>query len=103
MRILGIDPGLQVCGYACIETGPDGEALVEAGVIRTDTGSAIEQKLNRIAEDTQMLLSLLIALVAGSHCILVMASQNMPDNVSTFGMGLKAALADVEIVELHEG
>jgi len=21
MRILGIDPGLQVCGYACLETG----------------------------------------------------------------------------------
>jgi crossover junction endodeoxyribonuclease RuvC len=56
MRILGIDPGLQVCGYACLETGQDGEALIEAGVIRTDTGSAIEQKLNRIAEDTQTLL-----------------------------------------------
>ncbi|MGD2094774.1 MAG: crossover junction endodeoxyribonuclease RuvC [Phycisphaerales bacterium] len=56
MRILGIDPGLQVCGYACVETGPDGESLIEAGVVRTDTGSAIEQKLNRIAEDTQSLL-----------------------------------------------
>ncbi len=56
MRILGIDPGLQVCGYACLETGQDRETLIEAGVIRTDTGSAIEQKLNRIAEDTQSLL-----------------------------------------------
>jgi crossover junction endodeoxyribonuclease RuvC len=56
MRILGIDPGLQVCGYACIETGTEGESLIEAGVIRTDTGSPIEQKLNRIAEDTQSLL-----------------------------------------------
>jgi len=56
MRILGIDPGLQVCGYACLETGEDKETLIEAGVIRTGTGSAIEQKLNRIAEDTQSLL-----------------------------------------------
>ncbi len=56
MRILGIDPGLQVCGYACLETGEDKEKLIEAGVIRTGTGSAIEQKLNRIAEDTQSLL-----------------------------------------------
>jgi crossover junction endodeoxyribonuclease RuvC len=56
MRILGIDPGLQVCGYACLETGEDKEKLIEAGVIRTTTGSAIEQKLNRIAEDTQSLL-----------------------------------------------
>ena len=56
MRILGIDPGLQVCGYACLEAGPNEEKLVEAGVIRTTSGSAIEQKLNRIAEDTRSLL-----------------------------------------------
>ncbi len=56
MRILGIDPGLQVCGYACLETGGDKETLIEAGVIRIASGSAIEQKLNRIAEDTQSLL-----------------------------------------------
>ncbi len=56
MRILGIDPGLQVCGYACLEMGGDKEKLIEAGVIRIASGSAIEQKLNRIAEDTQSLL-----------------------------------------------
>ena len=56
MRILGIDPGLQVCGYACLEAGGDKETLIEAGVIRTATGSAIEENLNRIAEDTQSLL-----------------------------------------------
>ena len=57
MRILGIDPGLQVCGYACLEVGPNEEKLIEAGVIRTHSGSAIEQKLNRIAEDTSSLLN----------------------------------------------
>jgi len=56
MRILGIDPGLQVCGYACLETGVEKEKLIEAGVIRTAGASAIEEKLNRIAEDTQSLL-----------------------------------------------
>ena len=56
MRILGIDPGLQVCGYACMETGSDKESLIEAGVIRTESTSAIEEKLNRIAEDIQSLL-----------------------------------------------
>ena len=56
MRILGIDPGLQVCGYACMETGSDKESLIEAGVIRTESSSAIEEKLNRIAEDIQSLL-----------------------------------------------
>ena len=56
VRILGIDPGLQVCGYACLETGQDKERLIEAGVIRTTGGSAIEEKLNRIAEDIESLL-----------------------------------------------
>ena len=56
MRILGIDPGLQVCGYACLETGAEREKLVEAGIIRTDSGAPIEEKLNRIAADTESLL-----------------------------------------------
>ncbi len=43
MRILGIDPGLQVCGYACLEMGGDKEKLIEAGVIRIASGPAIEQ------------------------------------------------------------
>jgi crossover junction endodeoxyribonuclease RuvC len=56
MRILGIDPGLQVCGYACLEKSEDQESLIEAGVLRTDAGSAIEAKLNQIAQDTESLL-----------------------------------------------
>jgi len=56
MRILGIDPGLQVCGYACIEVLSDRENLLEAGVVRTVHGEALEEKLNRIAEDIVTLL-----------------------------------------------
>ena len=56
MRILGIDPGLQVCGYACLEAEPGLEKLIEAGVIRTQSGEALEQKLCQIAEDIQSLM-----------------------------------------------
>ena len=56
MRILGIDPGLQVCGYACMDANRDAETLVEAGVLRTAGGSTIEAKLNQIAEDIDLLL-----------------------------------------------
>lgn len=56
MRILGIDPGLQVCGYACLETGGEEYILIEAGVFRTSGSSAIEARLNQIAEDTKLLL-----------------------------------------------
>ena len=32
MRILGIDPGLQVCGYACLDAERGAEKLIEAGI-----------------------------------------------------------------------
>ncbi|MCJ7674260.1 MAG: crossover junction endodeoxyribonuclease RuvC [Sedimentisphaerales bacterium] len=56
MKILGIDPGLRVCGYACLESDGDKGTLVEAGVLRTSGGSALEAKLNQIAEDMDCLL-----------------------------------------------
>jgi len=56
MRILGIDPGLQVCGYACLDTDGSDEQLSEAGVFRTSLESPIEQRLNQIASDTLSLL-----------------------------------------------
>jgi crossover junction endodeoxyribonuclease RuvC len=56
MRILGIDPGLQVCGYACLDTNVDEHVLCEAGVIRTQSQSTLEAKLNQIAEDIESIL-----------------------------------------------
>ena len=56
MRILGIDPGLQVCGYACIESKSGETTLLEGGVIRTTASKAIETRLNQIAEDIDSIL-----------------------------------------------
>ncbi len=56
MRILGIDPGLQVCGYACLQVERGEEKLIEAGIIRTERNDVLEQRLNRIAEDIESLL-----------------------------------------------
>lgn len=56
MKILGIDPGLRVCGYAIIEATNPGEQLIEAGVVRTDSSKPIEHRLNQIAKDTSRLL-----------------------------------------------
>ena len=56
MRILGIDPGLQVCGYACIESKSGETTLLEGGVIRTTGSKAIETRLNQIAEDIDSIL-----------------------------------------------
>lgn len=56
VRILGIDPGLQVCGYGCLQLDSSGESLIEAGVFTTDSRKSLEQKLNSIARDIESLL-----------------------------------------------
>jgi crossover junction endodeoxyribonuclease RuvC len=56
VRILGIDPGLHLCGYACIEVDGNDENLIEAGVIRIRTGESLPTKLNQIAEDIETIL-----------------------------------------------
>ena len=56
MRILGIDPGLNTCGYACLEARLLKEHLIEAGFVRTDRNLTLEQRLDHIARDLDDLL-----------------------------------------------
>ncbi|MFH1613619.1 MAG: crossover junction endodeoxyribonuclease RuvC [Planctomycetota bacterium] len=57
MRILGVDPGLQICGYAFIEASEVcREELLEAGVFRTDSEKNLEVRLDQIAGDMGLLL-----------------------------------------------
>jgi len=56
MIILGIDPGLQVCGYAAVDISAGSEKLIEAGVIRTDESAGLASRLNQIADDIMSLL-----------------------------------------------
>ncbi len=58
MRILGIDPGLRITGYACVE-GPGGQpALVEAGVFRLGGGSEtpVADRLHELDQDARALI-----------------------------------------------
>lgn len=56
MKILGIDPGLNVCGYAVIQSRRTGEHLLEAGVIRTNATRSLPERLVQIASDFSSLL-----------------------------------------------
>lgn len=59
-RILGIDPGLRITGYGCIEGTPDNPALIEAGVIRLVRGSGPTPSVaSRLVELEQDLLDLI--------------------------------------------
>jgi len=51
MKILGIDPGLNICGYAVIEKNSASISLTEAGFFKTKRTDTLEKRLNQIAED----------------------------------------------------
>ena len=57
MKVLGIDPGSVVTGYGVVETGRDHFArLVECGVLRTDAGASLPQRLRVIHEGLRELI-----------------------------------------------
>ncbi|MBT8164030.1 MAG: crossover junction endodeoxyribonuclease RuvC [Acidimicrobiia bacterium] len=51
MFVLGIDPGLAVCGYAVVEKTTAGERAITAGVVRTDSGEPIAVRLAELHRD----------------------------------------------------
>jgi crossover junction endodeoxyribonuclease RuvC len=58
MRLVGIDPGLQRTGYACVELPPRGvePKLVEAGVIRLRAAASIPSRLLQLHRELTELL-----------------------------------------------
>jgi len=51
MRVLGIDPGLNITGYGLIEDAGSKIKLIEAGVIRTSSGEPIKDRLRKIYDN----------------------------------------------------
>ena len=47
-RILGVDPGLRVTGYAVLETRPGGPHVCEAGIVKSTQGKATTDVAIRI-------------------------------------------------------
>lgn len=60
MRILGVDPGLRLTGYACLDVDADAPhtrpAVIEAGVFRLRQGTTIPERLVELERDLQELL-----------------------------------------------
>ncbi|RLE14850.1 MAG: crossover junction endodeoxyribonuclease RuvC [Actinobacteria bacterium] len=57
MFVLGIDPGLTRTGYGIIETGGGRDRAVAAGVIRTDPGLPVAQRLVELRSDLESIVS----------------------------------------------
>ncbi len=60
VRVLGIDPGLTRCGYACIDaSGSSSEPAraVSLGVLRTPAASALPQRLAELRDELAALIA----------------------------------------------
>jgi crossover junction endodeoxyribonuclease RuvC len=58
MRILGIDPGLSLTGYGCVDCLPNAlePKLVEAGVFRLQAKTSMHHRLGQLFEDLTQVL-----------------------------------------------
>ncbi len=56
-RVLGIDPGLNVTGYAVVEFGRDGQAIVEAGTLRTASRADLAERIRQLYDDLAAVLA----------------------------------------------
>lgn len=55
MRILGIDPGLQITGYGVIESHPSRPVLLDGGVIRLKPKTSLADRLVELERELQSL------------------------------------------------
>jgi crossover junction endodeoxyribonuclease RuvC len=57
MRILGIDPGLNVTGYGILDGDQQQVTVVEAGAVRTNRQAPMGDKLLQIAQEINRIIS----------------------------------------------
>ena len=52
-RMLGIDPGLNITGYAIVTAGIPGPKILEAGVVRVSSRQPIEQRIKEVFDGVE--------------------------------------------------
>lgn len=57
LTVLGIDPGLNVTGYAVVRLNGDGPEVLEAGVLRTHNSDPLEIRLKTIYDGLDAVIS----------------------------------------------
>jgi crossover junction endodeoxyribonuclease RuvC len=55
--VLGIDPGVSACGYGCVAGGGGELSTVVAGVITTEAGAPLPERLADLARELRLLIA----------------------------------------------
>ena len=56
-RVLGIDPGLNLTGYAAVDFAANGPGIVEAGTLRTDAKAPLARRIAQLHAELQQVLA----------------------------------------------
>ena len=56
-RVLGIDPGLNITGYGCVDFGAGEPVIVEAGTLRTNSDAPMPERITQIYADLTELIA----------------------------------------------
>lgn len=59
MKILGVDPGLNITGYAVVEKKNNNLRILEAGIIKTSSKEKIQERLDKIYQSLSDLIKAL--------------------------------------------
>jgi len=106
MRVLGIDPGLRITGYACVEGDAIRPSIVEAGVFRLVKGGVTPDLADRLVELDADLRDLIGRVQPNAIAIETMFTNlNHPGTIVTMAHGrgvvlLAARQCGVPILEL---
>jgi len=105
VRFVGIDPGLRLTGYACVDLRPGGidPVLVEAGVIRLRADRSISSRLRTLHEELGALFDEVRPECVAVESVFANSAHVRTAIVMGHGRGvvlLAAALRDILLVEL---
>lgn len=98
MRVMGIDPGLRLTGYACVE-GEDNPQVVEAGVFRLAAKRPVADRLVELSEDFREVLTRL-----RPHAVAVeklYAHYKHPTTAAIMGHARGVVLLHVRQADMH--
>lgn len=56
-RVLGVDPGLHITGYAVVEFGRGDPTIIEAGAIRTTVKATLAERIHQIHTDLSTIIA----------------------------------------------
>lgn len=105
MRVLGIDPGLRLTGYGCVELteGAMEPTLIEAGVLRLKAHRPLVERLQQLHDDLRAVIADLSPTVLAVEALFSMYRNPRTAILMAHARGvvlLQAAMHGIELEEL---